>query len=125
MGFIKKIIVHFIATGLAIVGTDYFLDEINIQSSSQKEYIEILLLFIVIFSILNIFVKPILKIISFPLMMSTLGVFSIVINAVLLFLVTLVIPKVEVMWWQGYLFVPIVLFLFNWIAHKIVRVRKD
>ena len=121
----KRIIVHFIATGIAIIGTDYFLDEINIIYSSKQDYIVTLFLFIVLFSILNILVKPILKILSLPLLVSTLGVFSIIINALLLYVITVVLPEVHVLWWKGYLYVPVILFLFNWIAHKIIRVRKD
>src|SRR5438270_7498170 len=50
----------------------------------------------VIFAGLNLIVKPVLKAISFPLTLITLGLFSFVINAGILFALTKIIPEISV-----------------------------
>ena len=125
MHILKKIIVHFIASAVAILAADYLFDiYFNIQYSTTLEYIKLISIFVIIFGILNAILKPILKIVSLPLMIITVGLFSIIINAVILWIVTLIMPEVYVHWWQGYLFVPLALSIMGWFAHKIIRVRK-
>ena len=48
----------------------------------------------VVFAFLNGFIKPVLKIIAFPLMLVTLGLFSLVINALLLWALSYIVPSV-------------------------------
>lgn len=47
----------------------------------------------IIFSLLNIFVKPILKLLTFPINLITFGLFSSILNVVILFLVTRFVPE--------------------------------
>lgn len=49
---------------------------------------------------LNIFVKPLLKIITLPLNVATLGLFSIVINGALLYLLAYFVEEIVVTSWQ-------------------------
>jgi putative membrane protein len=123
--WIKRTLVHFIASLVAIWGTDYLLDNyFNINSTGLWDYIKLLCIFMVIMGLLNLILKPILKIVTIPLMIITLGLFTIVINALLLFIVTLFMPEVSVQWWEGYLYVPLALSVANWIAHHIIKVKK-
>lgn len=48
----------------------------------------------VVLAFLNGFIKPVLKIIAFPLMLVTLGLFSLVINALLLWSLSYIVPSV-------------------------------
>lgn len=50
-----------------------------------------------IFAFLSLVLKPVLRAIAFPLTILTLGLFSFVINAVILFLLTKIITKIHVM----------------------------
>lgn len=47
-------------------------------------------------SILNTIIKPILKVITFPLQIITLGLFSIVVNAIMLYLLTRIVHQIRV-----------------------------
>ena len=49
-----------------------------------------------VLGILNVIVKPILKVIAFPLMLLSLGLFGIVINALLLWALTSIVPTVMI-----------------------------
>ena len=58
--------------------------------------IQIYLIAGVVLGILNVIVKPILKLIAFPLMLVSLGLFSLVINALLLWVLTGIVPSVSI-----------------------------
>lgn len=56
----------------------------------------ILLLAAAIFALLNIFVKPILKLLSLPFNLLTFGFFSFVVNVIVLYGVNYAIPKFKI-----------------------------
>lgn len=58
--------------------------------------IQILLIFGGILGLVNFFIKPILKIISLPIRILTLGLFSLVINMILIWLVIDVFSPIEI-----------------------------
>lgn len=58
--------------------------------------IETLLLSGFILSVLFIFIKPILNLVSLPLNMITLGLFSFLSNAILLYILTIFVPNVMI-----------------------------
>jgi len=82
-----------------------------------------------VLGIVNVFVKPILVILTLPLTIVTLGVFVLVINALMLLLVAWLVPGFMVSgFWAGFfvaLFVSIFSFILNALLgnHK-VQVRR-
>src|ERR1017187_6315523 len=50
----------------------------------------------VVLALMSLILKPILNIISFPINMLTLGLFSIIINAIILYLLTILVPNITV-----------------------------
>lgn len=76
----KKIIIKFIISLLALYLTDFFLEGIKITDFSSA------ILAILILALFNTFLRPILKLLTLPLNILTLGLFSFVINALLLLL---------------------------------------
>ena len=67
------------ATAATFFIVAYFLPQIEFTGDIPQ-----LLIIAVLFGIVNAFVKPVVKLLSFPINMATLGLFGIVINAVLL-----------------------------------------
>lgn len=49
-----------------------------------------------ILSIMSIFLKPILQVVTLPLNLITFGAFSFIINAVLLYLLTILVPQISI-----------------------------
>ena len=56
----------------------------------------VLLYAAVAFSLLNVFVKPILKILTFPINLITFGLFSSLLNVLILYLVTQFVPEFRI-----------------------------
>ena len=55
--------------------------------------LNVLLYAAIVFSLLNVFVKPILKILTFPINLITFGIFSSLLNVLILYLVTQFVPE--------------------------------
>ena len=70
-----NIIVRFLINGVILLVIDWLLDSIHIQSYGTA------LLAILILSIVNLLVKPILHLIALPITILTFGLFSFIINA--------------------------------------------
>lgn len=86
MNFIIRILLN----GLALLGLDYFMDSIHVESFG------VAILAVIILSIVNTIIKPILHIFSLPITILTLGLFSLVINGAMFALTAYLIPGFEV-----------------------------
>ena len=65
--------------------------------------------------------KPVLKVLSFPVILLTLGLFSLVINAFLLWLLTLVVPVLTIQGLGAYVWGTILITIINLVAHRMAK----
>jgi len=73
----------------------------------------------VVLGIINLFVKPVLRLLTLPLTIITLGLFSLVLNALLILLADLIVPGFTVAgFWAAFLF-SIVVSLVNAVFHAL------
>lgn len=100
-------IVRFLFSGLAVVLTAYLLPGVSVE-----DYWTALIVALVL-SLVNIFVKPILILFTIPLTFITLGLFLLVINALMILLTDYFVDGflVEGFWWA--LLFSLILSLFN------------
>lgn len=83
MGFLVRVIINGVAIWLATV----LLSGLQIVGAgSTGEKIGIILLIALIFGLVNAIVKPLVKLLAFPLYIVTLGLFTLVVNALMLLL---------------------------------------
>jgi putative membrane protein len=120
---IKRILIGVLINALSLYVLVEFLDEV-VGTGGIKLFI----IGGVIIGVLNLFVKPIMKILSLPFVIITAGLFLIVINAFILFLaqwvintmafrdVTLVFAGVG-----SYLIAAIVLGIINWAQNLLFK----
>ena len=86
----KKLFLQIITGILAIWLAAKFVNGVEFTGPVQ-----ILLLAGAILGLLNFFIKPLLKIITLPLRILTFGLFSLVINMVTIWLVSLILPSLK------------------------------
>lgn len=87
----KSLLRHVLVNLLAL-----YLTSLVITGLSWGNDLKILLLAAVALGLINITIRPIVKLITLPLNVATLGLFTIVINALMLYLVTWIIPAFRV-----------------------------
>ena len=81
-----KLLKPLIVSGLTLFLLAYFLPTVSYMDWTT------LILATVVLTLLNKFVRPILKILFLPINIVTLGLFSIILNVALLWLVTYLVP---------------------------------
>jgi len=128
MNFIVKLLI----SAIAVLITAYFLDGVTIgdnqfyggSSPELNKFVTALLVAIVL-AFLNTFVKPILTILSLPITFFTLGLFLLVINAlIILFADKLVVGfKVDGFWTA--LWFSIVLWIVNGILEMFSTKKEE
>ncbi len=98
---------------IAICLTPYIISGISVNS-----FIDALIAALIL-GILNIIIKPVLKILTLPINIITLGLFTLVINAILLEIVAWLIPGFSIVsFWSailGGIFISIVSWILGWI----------
>ncbi|MBL7875551.1 MAG: phage holin family protein, partial [Cyclobacteriaceae bacterium] len=89
-------LIRFLLSGLAVMLTSYLL-----QSGVHVEHYGYALLVAIVISLANVIVKPILILFTIPITIVTLGLFLLVINAVIILLVDYLVPgfQVDGFWW--------------------------
>ncbi len=115
MGFLIKVLV----TALAVFVADYFLDGVHIASDAKTVIIVALVL-----ALLNTFIKPILVLLTIPVTILTLGLFLLVINALMVLWADRLIAGFTVDgWWSAILF-SLIVSLVSAILNSIAGERK-
>jgi len=76
---------------VAVAYVTHFLPGIQ-----YSEGVKILALISVVLALANIFVKPVIKIFTLPIELATLGLFSILINAGMLYLTAYLVPQFSI-----------------------------
>ncbi len=75
-----------VVNALALAAATWLLDGIRVTGASETERVVTLLLVAVIFGLVNAIVRPVVKLLSLPFIILTLGLLVLVINALMLLL---------------------------------------
>ena len=105
-----KLFFHWLIAALAIGIAAYIVPGVGITLVGT-------LIAAVVLGALNLFIRPILLVLTLPINVVTLGLFSLVINALLVMLAAFVVPGFTVAgFWTALLF-ALVLSIVNWVFH--------
>ncbi len=124
---IKKIIIGILLNAAALYGVIYLLPEIHYTGGIAFFAIGGLVM-----GILNSIVKPILKLITLPLHLLTMGLSLIILNGIIFWIFktaidTLIIEgiTIQVPGISTYLFAGFLFGLINWVEHLIIRNNRQ
>lgn len=95
MRFIGRFIFHIVSNAVALLAAAYFVPGFALSGGLAPLAMAALVL-----TVINTFIRPILKMLLGPLVLITFGLFTIVINAASLYLLDLLSPAITI---QGYL----------------------
>ncbi len=104
-----SLVINWVLSGIAIAITAYLLPGIHLAGFKAA------LLAALVLGLINAFIKPVLLLLTLPLTVLTLGLFSLVLNALLIMLTAKFVPGFQV---QGFLWAvafSVVLTLVNWV----------
>jgi putative membrane protein len=111
-------IIRFLLSGLAVLLTAYILPGVHVEHYGYA------LLAALLISLANVFVKPILVILTIPITIFTLGLFLLVINALIILLVESLVPgfNVDGFWWA--LAFSLILSIFNSMFSELTAAKE-
>jgi putative membrane protein len=112
-------IIRLLLNGLAIVLTAYLLPGVEVDAYGTAIVVALVL------SIANVVVKPILIILTIPITVVTLGLFLLVINAVIILLADYLVDGFSVggFWWA--LLFSLIMSVFNSMTDDLTKRRKE
>lgn len=110
----KKISLFIIVNAISLYLVSHLMDSMYISS------IKSLLILTLIFGLLNLTVKPLIQFFSLPITFLTLGLFSLVINAVVLKLAFTIVPGVNLYGFISAIGASILLSIANTILYNIL-----
>ena len=117
-GFALWVVTH-VVHGLSFVGGDTRLQRVGI-----------IFVVAVIFGLVNAFIKPVVQILSIPLYILTLGLFHIVVNALMLWITAWITENtthwglaIDHFWWTA-IRAAVVLSIVGWVLSLVVRTAR-
>ena len=116
-----RLLVRLLASAVALAVAAGLVDGISVGPGTDRERVLTLLGVAIIFGLVNAFVRPILRLLTLPLVVLTLGLFLLVLNALMLLLTEWIAKQFDLAFqvdgfWSavlGALIVTIVSFLIN------------
>lgn len=91
----KNFVVKTIANAGALAVAVWLLDKITLTGDNTGKEVWTLILVALVFGLVNFLVKPVLQVLTFPLFILTLGLFTLVVNALMLMLTSWLAGKLD------------------------------
>jgi putative membrane protein len=118
MGFLLRTVV----TGFALWLVTWFVPGMSfVGADTRLQEIGIILVVALVFGVVNAIIKPIVQVVSIPLYILTLGLFHVVINALMLWITAWITEHtthwglyIDHFWWTA-IWAAIVLSLVSWV----------
>lgn len=108
------ILIRWVITTLAVVIVPYLVSGVTVEGASTA------ILAGAILGILNACVRPVLILLTLPLSIVTLGLFLLVINALMFQLAGAVVPGLKVASFWSAFFAAIIVSIVSWIANWVI-----
>jgi putative membrane protein len=110
----KGILIRWLTTAAAIVATSYLLDGIRVSGLFPAIFAAALL------GILNAFFRPIALLLTLPINILSLGLFTFIINALMLKAASAVIPGFDVYGFWTAIFGSLLISLISWLLNSFI-----
>ena len=128
----KKVLFQIIVAILGIWLSVLFVPGIKVNLFSNSNFFgvpltlqwQIILLLGIALGLINFFIKPIINTITLPLRIITLGLFSIVINMAMLWILDFIFQEIPIPWLWPLLWTTIIVWFLNIIIPKFIIKEK-
>jgi putative membrane protein len=110
-----KFLLRYLGTVAAVLLTLYLVPGVTVSGG----WVNIFLLALV-WSVITMVIKPVLSLLTLPITIITFGIFSLILNALLFWAMTLIVPGFTVAGFWTALLGALVLSILSWLIHKLV-----
>ncbi len=109
------ILINLLINGLAVYITAHVLPGVSVDTFLTAIIVSIVL------GLVNTFIKPVLFLLTLPATILTLGLFTFIINALMVYLVATFVPSFHVNGFWSALFFSLVLSLVSWFLRGLTK----
>lgn len=117
---IIRFLLHITANALAILAAEWLMPGVVYQYQLLS-----LLKIALILALANALLKPVLKMVFSPLILVTLGLFTIIINIFLIWLVVRFVPELSIIGFTAYFWTMVIVSIFNFVVSAIAHKKKE
>lgn len=110
-----KILLSLLANSAALMITAYLVPGFKVEN------IQTAVVAAIVLAVINTFIKPVLLLITAPLTILTLGLFIFIVNAIMLFIASAIVPGLTVEGWLPAILGALVLSVVSTILSMIVK----
>ena len=110
---------------LAVIALAVWLAAAYVPGITVRQGVASYALIAVIFAVVNVLVKPVLKLLSFPLLLLTAGLFLVVINAAMLGLTALLTERLAVDGFGPAVVASLLISAVTWVGDNVLGLKKD
>lgn len=110
-----RLILHWIVLSLAVLAAAYFVPGIQVASFLTALIVAAVLGFI------NTIIKPVIKILTLPINILTLGLFSLVLNGFFFWLVSRVVNGFTVATFMAAFWGALIVSIINWLGNRFIK----
>jgi putative membrane protein len=89
-----KFVISVVVDALALAAAVWLIGGISLTGDTTEDQVLVLVLVALIFGVINAFVAPLVKLLSLPFIILTLGLFLLVINALMLMLTSWIAEQI-------------------------------
>ena len=115
MGFLVRLAVAWAINAAALWVADALWDGVTINGAAA------FIIGAAVLGIANTIIKPLLALLTLPLILITLGLFYLVINIAMVALAEWIAPNFSINGFWSYVGVVFIVWLVNWIAHEVLE----
>ena len=123
-----KFFIHWLTTVIALIVAYLILSPYNLMSVHGTSAWLAFAVMAVVMGLVNIFIRPILRLLSCAFILLTVGLFMLVINAFLLWFSSWICQQIGIGFivngWQGALFGSIIVSLVSFVIHLFIHERR-
>lgn len=116
----RRFIFHILANAIAFLLADLVLAGVNFSDN-----LWVVAGAVLVFGFVNSFIKPVVTILSIPAIIFSLGIFYLIVNGLMIWLVSALVPGFEVASLWTAVAMGLIVSLVNWILHWLVEDDKD
>lgn len=110
-----QIVIALLINAVALLFTTYLVPGFTVADFTSA------LLAAIVLGVVNTFIKPILKFLTAPISIITLGLFAFVLNAIILFIVAAVVPGFKIDGWLPAILGSIVLSIISTVLNSLLK----
>lgn len=120
-----SLIIRLAVNAVALWVATLLISGVEIENGSTQEQVITLIVVAAIFAAVNVVVRPVVKLLSMPLYILTLGLFTFVVNALMLWLTSWIAGQIDVAFhvdgfWSAVLGGLVISFV-SWLLNLLVR----